>query len=607
MSRPSDPLADSTLQRAGTLLQAGRPAEAKQLLVELLRDHPGLAEAHRMLAECCYQSGDLTRTQKAARAWLRSVPESAEAYELLGRALSAGNQQAEAEQAFREALRLNPAWSRPALALTRSLLTRGRAADACDVIEPFAGNAATSPEAWLLYGFALASLGRSSEAVKLFRRVLEKQPRNQEAHVRLAAALADSDQAVAAEAEIRGVIAEGLDSADTAFILARALMGQGRFADAEVELHKAVRARPGHITAQANLSELVWMRTGDCEQATAALDDALRIRPDLAPLRITKSRLLLSAGRPDDALAVLEAGFPLVREPLDLLNMASNIALELDPVRALAYAREALRAAPDHLRSLTALGNALLGVGNAREALSAAETLRRREPLDGQALAMQADALRLLGNPRYHDLLDYRHFLRAEYIDVPTGWTSLGDYLADLATALESSHSQQAHPIGNSLRHGSQLELIPDRSPHPAIRAFPLAIDGPILRYLHALGTGDDPFRGRNTGRYRISGMWSVRLQSNGYHVNHYHPQGWISSACYLRLPPAAQREGGAGWLKFGEPPFPTVPKLEPEYFLKPLPGLLALFPSYLWHGTVPFPGKPEDTRLTIAFDVVPA
>jgi hypothetical protein len=28
------------------------------------------------------------------------------------------------------------------------------------------------------------------------------------------------------------------------------------------------------------------------------------------------------------------------------------------------------------------------------------------------------------------------------------------------------------------------------------------------------------------------------------------------------------------------------------------------LFPSYLWHGTVPFHGA--DTRLTIAFDVVP-
>jgi hypothetical protein len=29
------------------------------------------------------------------------------------------------------------------------------------------------------------------------------------------------------------------------------------------------------------------------------------------------------------------------------------------------------------------------------------------------------------------------------------------------------------------------------------------------------------------------------------------------------------------------------------------------LFPSYMWHGTVPFGG--DTTRLTIAFDIVPA
>ncbi|MHB1589075.1 MAG: putative 2OG-Fe(II) oxygenase [Metallibacterium scheffleri] len=37
---------------------------------------------------------------------------------------------------------------------------------------------------------------------------------------------------------------------------------------------------------------------------------------------------------------------------------------------------------------------------------------------------------------------------------------------------------------------------------------------------------------------------------------------------------------------------------------MRPAPGLLLLFPSYMWHGTVPFSGT--RTRLTIAFDVLP-
>ena len=82
------------------------------------------------------------------------------------------------------------------------------------------------------------------------------------------------------------------------------------------------------------------------------------------------------------------------------------------------------------------------------------------------------------------------------------------------------------------------------------------------------------------------------------------HPRGWLSSAFYVDVPPALA-EGRQGWLKFGEPGPPTGPRLGPEHWVQPQPGLLALFPSYMWHGTAPFGG--EAPRLTIAFDIVPA
>lgn len=79
---------------------------------------------------------------------------------------------------------------------------------------------------------------------------------------------------------------------------------------------------------------------------------------------------------------------------------------------------------------------------------------------------------------------------------------------------------------------------------------------------------------------------------------------GWISSAFHVAVP-SAVNEGRQGWLKFGEPELPTTPKLEAEYFIKPTPGTLILFPSYMWHGTVPFGGA--EPRLTAAFDALPA
>jgi hypothetical protein len=81
------------------------------------------------------------------------------------------------------------------------------------------------------------------------------------------------------------------------------------------------------------------------------------------------------------------------------------------------------------------------------------------------------------------------------------------------------------------------------------------------------------------------------------------HPEGWLSSAFYVRVPRGLS--GQAGWLKFGQPGTPTRPEQEAQYFVEPAPGMLVLFPSYMWHGTVPFAAG--ESRLACAFDFAPA
>ena len=85
----------------------------------------------------------------------------------------------------------------------------------------------------------------------------------------------------------------------------------------------------------------------------------------------------------------------------------------------------------------------------------------------------------------------------------------------------------------------------------------------------------------------------------------HFHSKGWLSSACHIELPSVVDGDGKEGWLAFGAPAFEGVQPLPPDHYEKPQPGRLVLFPSYMWHGTVPFSGT--ESRLTIAFDVVPA
>jgi hypothetical protein len=102
-----------------------------------------------------------------------------------------------------------------------------------------------------------------------------------------------------------------------------------------------------------------------------------------------------------------------------------------------------------------------------------------------------------------------------------------------------------------------------------------------------------------------MQGCWSVRLVQGGSHVNHIHPEGWISSAFYVVVPPSVRPESNSqgGWITFGAPYFP-IEGLSPERSVCPKPGRLVLFPSYMWHGVNPFPDEAE--RISVAFDLVP-
>jgi hypothetical protein len=58
-----------------------------------------------------------------------------------------------------------------------------------------------------------------------------------------------------------------------------------------------------------------------------------------------------------------------------------------------------------------------------------------------------------------------------------------------------------------------------------------------------------------------------------------------------------------AGWLTLGEPDSLLGIDLAPWRKIEPKVGQLVLFPSTMWHGTVPFE---HGERMTVAFDVAP-
>ena len=139
------------------------------------------------------------------------------------------------------------------------------------------------------------------------------------------------------------------------------------------------------------------------------------------------------------------------------------------------------------------------------------------------------------------------------------------------------------------------------------MRAIGAVAPGVALRRLRsrvALEYAQKLIRDKNSrDSFGYAGAWSSRMKAHGFHDNHIHPQGWISSCYYVAVPQATEdQDTRQGWIKFGEPASQTG--LKERRAIQPLPGRLVLFPSYMWHGTIPF--AENSVRTTIAFDAVP-
>jgi hypothetical protein len=294
--------------------------------------------------------------------------------------------------------------------------------------------------------------------------------------------------------------------------------------------------------------------------------------------------------------------------PVDTWSVSASAYIELGNAGgAESAARQALVVAPHDALGTRNLIVSLLMQGRADDAMPIILEKRSAEPLDQQWIAYELSALRLQGSERYGEIADLDRFVRSYSLPVPDGFDDIESFNEAFLTTLDGLNCNRIRPLDQSLRDGSQTPRDLTTIDDPVLNAYYRALDTPIRRYMADAGSGPDhPLTARNTGDYRIAGGWSVRLQGGGRHVNHVHPEGWISSAYYVSVPEETRQDDSrAGWIKFGEPPYVTSPPSGPEKWIRPEAGLLVLFPSFLWHGTEAI--DDGSTRVTAPFDAVPA
>lgn len=176
--------------------------------------------------------------------------------------------------------------------------------------------------------------------------------------------------------------------------------------------------------------------------------------------------------------------------------------------------------------------------------------------------------------------------------------------IARLKTTLHALLTMRAPYLEQSVRGGIQTDRNLFFHPDPVIQRVRTRATAAIRTYVQSLPPAEPghPLLGVARDDIAYEGSWSVLLAPGGYHAAHTHNRGWISSALHIDLPPPSPpSEGQSGWLAFGTPPGELNLGLDAVRTIEPKVGQLVLFPSTMWHRTLPIHCS---ERLSIAFDV---
>lgn len=456
------------------------------------------------------------------------------------------------------------------------------------------------PRGWHMLGLVESEVGNLVAAAAALERALARAP----AH----ATLLHLAGRIAFDRGHISDAADCLDRAqraaptDAAVARSRAMVriAAGDAAGALRLLQRIVEAAPTDPASHAALAMLRHQQ-GDRDGFAASYAAALAVHPGNAELWLAYLAQLSQARQPDRVLAAADTARAVVPDrALALLE-----AIALTDLGELARAEARLAPYPPDTDTDTdtdtdpgfALAHIRLALRQQRphDAARIGEAAVERVGGEG-AWPYLATAWRLTGDPRANWLEGDPRLVGIHDLGLDAAT------LAALGTALRALHHMRAEPADQSLRGGTQTDGNIIGHEAPPIVALRRAIEAAVTRHIAQLPPHDPrhPTLSRPRQAFRFAGSWSVRLTDAGYHANHIHSKGWLSSACYVALP---NTPPPAGWLKLGEPPAELGLDLPAFRHIEPRPGRLVLFPSTMWHGTEPFA---RGERLSVAFDIVP-
>lgn len=605
------------------------------------RHHPLSPQQARLRADALQHlaQGQAQQALALARTLVAGAASSADAQLLLAITLSETGADREAELAFVRASALLPNSDVVAQNHAAWLGRMNRVAEAIALLSRFPRSAGASRQLGLL----LQQQGDIKRSVETLRRAVTIDPASGDAWRALGSALRASDKLESAEEAFAKACATQSANADNWFNRGAVLrllgqieasmscMQQARaLGDDRPELHNAInglladagrvgdalagaklvaRRFPSFVQGLETLAQMSWEYSptvSTADDVMAPLRAASAAQPANRSLSLALVRLQMQAGQFERALDRVERSRLHPADPVaDWISAECLGGLGQHDEADIRFRRAAVYFGDQNVDFLNAHIRHCLNTQRIDQAMSLATLATSRYPDHQESWAHMSTLWRLAGDEREHWLCDYQAHVADLELSLPKGFAKLERFLDALSDVLDPLHGAYRQPLGQSVRNGSQTSGRLLGRNDPTLMAFHAAIQTTVTGWLARLP--DDarhPFLRRKQQRTRVVGSWSVKLQSGGHHSQHIHPDGWLSSAFYVSVP-ETPADDTAGWLALGQPLGPIGAALSPRRLIRAVPGRLALFPSYFWHGTIAF--QSAQPRLTAAFDLQPA
>jgi tetratricopeptide (TPR) repeat protein len=504
----------------------------------------------------------------------------------------------------------------------------GRGYEAVDAKQTVVALSPQDAEAHSNLGNTLKELGRLDEAEASYNRAISLNPDYAEVHSNLGSTLQELGRSDEAEASFNQAISLKPDLAISHYNLGNTLQSLGRLDEAEASYNRAISLKPDLAEAHGNLG-ITLQSLGRLDEATVSYNRAISLKPDLAEAHSNLGATLEKLGRSDEA----EASYiQAIAVKIDYAEAHNNLGVILQKLGRLeeseASLKQAIALKSDYIVAHGNLGSTLRELGKYEEAI-----LHYDLGSNPNAVAQSLECLYL--NKNYSDF-DKRLRSISELDDTNIRVAAVSAFAAHqmkkkdhypfctnpldflIIKNLSEYDSNSNELIDEIIKEADGYQLAwESRTTKFGFQGLNDVFKKPSknIAYLEsiALKAVDEyydsfqfetssfikswPKQGKLTG-------WYNRLLKNGYHVPHIHALGWLSGVIYLKTIDSVHNDEGA--IEFGLHGYdlPIRDENYPRKLHQPKRGDIVLFPSSLFHRTIPFTKDVE--RCVIAFDLKP-